>query len=186
MLTESAPDLLPSSRTLTGGVRRALAIGTALVLGTLVMVGLALGAGSPAASRLDSSAEGINTPVTMGGALSQISTGFTNDLHEAYTSNPLYWDPHLRDHAKLTITPSNDGCGASGKELIRPFYVNSGAQSGDPSSFKWCEGDTCHLSLEMGALCWTAKRGMPKRRSEASMSSGSAVAKDVEGERRWA
>lgn len=182
MLTET--DLLPvtsptaNARSQVGSVRHVLAVGTALVLVTLVMVGLAVGAGAPVAAFLDSSAEGITTPVTTGHALSQITTGITNDLHEAYTSNPLYWDPHKRDHIKLSITPSNEGCGASGKELIRPFYVNSGAQSGAPNSFQWCEGGTCHLSLEMGAPCrqfWSrgAKRGLSKKGGTVSFPHGS-------------
>jgi hypothetical protein len=142
MLTDAGPNLLPVTSPTVGvssqarGIVHALAVGTALVLVTFALAGVAICYGPPSATRLDSSAEGLTTPVTTGHASSQIPTGAVNDLHEAYTSDPLHWDQHKRDHVKLSVTPCKEGCGASSKELIRPFYVNSGAQSGDPSSLK--------------------------------------------------
>jgi len=95
----------------------------------------------------DTSHAGVTQPITTGEALASIPAGLSNDAVGAYESNPLYFDPHLRDHIKLTVTPSNTGCGSTGKEHIRPFYVNSAA--GDSETFHFCEDGTCHLTLEL-------------------------------------
>jgi len=33
------------------------------------------------------------------------------------------------------VTPSNTGCGEGGKQLIKPFYINSA--KGDADAFPW-------------------------------------------------
>eukprot|EP00967_Tisochrysis_lutea_P155916 scaffold313050_cov41-Tisochrysis_lutea.AAC.1 len=155
METQRAEEGVPVAIAINGqrnasneGKRRMLA--SALLGASLIVFILFARTVSDAPAKVvDSSTSGITPVITTGDVLSQIPTGVKNDLNTAYTSNPLYWDPHQRDHVMLAVSPSNENCGSSGKELIRPFYVNS-ASDGDPSSFKWCDGGTCLLTLEMG------------------------------------
>ncbi|EOD14417.1 hypothetical protein EMIHUDRAFT_451817, partial [Emiliania huxleyi CCMP1516] len=93
--------------------------------------------GAPAKERTDSSRAGKTPIPSLGEALGQIPTGIGSDLSEGYKANPFYFDPSLRDHVKLTVTPSNTGCGEGGKQLIKPFYINSA--KGDAKTFQWCD-----------------------------------------------
>jgi len=149
---ESLPLTTPPAAPRPDRTKRALTIGASLFVGALVGAVLLTSGSAAAPLRLsDSSKEGVTARVNTGQAITSIPTGIGNDLQHAFKSNPLYFDPTLRNHVKLAVTPSNENCGASGKELIRPFYVNSASQDGDPTTFTFCSTGTCHLSLEMGA-----------------------------------
>jgi len=130
-----------------GTLKRIVAFCLTLSAGALLGAAISR-SGASAKERTDSSRAGKTPIPSLGEALGQIPTGIGSDLSEAYKANPFYFDPTLRDHVKLTVTPSNTGCGEGGKELIRAFYINSA--KGDAKTFQWCDDGTCHLSLEMG------------------------------------
>merc|ERR1711939_1230093 len=57
----------------------------------------------------DTSHAGVTQPITTGEALASIPAGLSNDAVGAYESNPLYFDPHLRDHIKLSVGSRGGG-----------------------------------------------------------------------------
>mmetsp|Transcript_10708 Transcript_10708/g.35229 ORF Transcript_10708/g.35229 Transcript_10708/m.35229 type:complete len:235 (+) Transcript_10708:67-771(+) len=130
-----------------GGAKRFVGFGLTLCAGALLGAAVSRSA-APAQQKSDTSHAGVTPIPSLGGALEQIPTGIGSDLNEGFKANPFYFDPHLRDHVKLSVTPSNTGCGEGGKQLIKPFYINSA--KGDAKTFQWCVDGTCHLSLEMG------------------------------------
>lgn len=103
----------------------------------------------------DTSAEGEST-TTMGEGWRMLANGFTADLESighALANAIGFRDSSAHDHVKLRVASSSAGCGPTGEELVRNFYINS-AEVSNPSSFAWCgdgaSGGACKLSLELG------------------------------------
>lgn len=161
---QTIPDSLPlvaTARTTTPAARdsrqRALALSLALSAATLLGI---LATGETGASLLardaslaDTSRSGETKLVTMGESWDVVADGLKNDLTTAkhVLEQPGgYVEPGWRDHVKLSVTPYSIGCGPSGKELVRPFYVNSDSgKDALAGSFAWCEG-ACKISLQLG------------------------------------